>query len=462
MNARNDKDVEGGQGSAGPDTGLTAEEQAIFDGQREAPPAGGAAAQAGADQQQQGQQAGAQQGADQQQGGAAQGQQQVDQSQAGQVQQGTAQQGQQAAQDGAAQQGAQAGAAGQQADEEDTIEDDGTPKIDPATGLAKPPPRRVNWNKYDRMQQRAKKAEATAQEREQALVQAQIENAKVMERLTLLAEALGGGRAQQGQQQQQQEDKEPPEDDVFAHQAWLKRKTLRLESQLNDMMQGNQEQNADKQVISTYQSDAAMFSQQVPEFPMAYNFLLASRAMELSQLMFGKNPQTTQLTAAEMTELRDSIAQEERSLVTRAIQQRRSPSAVLYDLAKGRGFEQYMAQARAQQQGGQQQQQGGQQQQPAQQQAGQQGAAPPLQPQQQNGQQQPAQGQQQGQGAPSVTERLATLRNGQQAAQSLSQGVGVSTVQLTPQAIVDMSDADFAALYDSLTPAQQRSAMGGA
>jgi hypothetical protein len=423
--ARNDQSVEAAQQNAPasaqqPDNGLSPEENALLHKQDE--PAAGAQPGAAPGQQPDQQQA-------QQQPG-----QQPDPAQAG-----------------------AAPAAGQQAagsEEEDTIDDDGQPRLGP-DGQPKPPPRRVNYNKYERMQKRAQKAEQDLKALGEEITQGKISQAKLEERIALINEALLGRQGAAAQQQQQQnDDPEPDPNEIFEHTAWMRRQLAKTQQTLQQVMQGQQAETEDMRLVGTYQNDAATFAQQQPMFPAAYQFLLASRAVELGQLMFGKDFTTTQPTVKEMEELQDALANEERGLVAMAIKQGRSPSAALFSLARGRGFDQWVA---AQQQ---RQQQGQQQQQPQQN-----GQHPP----QQNGQHPPAQQQRapgiqpsQNGGAPSVTERLATLKSGMEAAQSLSNGVGVGSTAITPQSLAAMPDADFHALLDRMTPAQQKQALGGA
>jgi hypothetical protein len=154
------------------------------------------------------------------------------------------------------------------------------------------------------------------------------------ERLKLLAEALSP-QQQADERQAVREDPRPdPERDVFGYMAWQERRSQRLEQALAETQQAfvqhhNQinGERAAQQFISAYRQDAVNFARQTPDFREAYQYILADRDRELQEMGYTDPNQRLQIITAE-----------ERDLVTRNLQNRRSPAAAIYALAKGRGF----------------------------------------------------------------------------------------------------------------------------
>lgn len=434
----------GEQQNQQPDDGFTTEERAQFDAMQrdQAPPEGtgaGAGDQGGASagQQNQGQQ--------QQDGKGQAGTQQ--QKPAASADGSTAQAGQQGTQQQGGQQTAAAEAGGDEDDGDDDTAVTQSQKLGPD---GKPLPRKVNWGKFHRMQTRATAAESRVRELE-------TKGARVEERLAMINEALSGGQQagqQNGQQGQQQgEDKAPDrEKDPFAWMEWAERQMTRMAQGQQQVQQQTQQQNEDAALRTYYQRDAAALARTEPHWQNAYDWLVASRAVELAQIYFGKDltdQAAAPLTAEEATTIERHIRSDEQEYVRLAIKNKQSPAGRMLALAKSRGWR---APA-AQQQNGQQQQtngQGGQQQ--AQQTNGAGGG------QQTNGQgQQNGNGQQQGK--PSVTEQIAAVQRGVEASTSLSQGGGTPDSNLTIEKLANMPQHEFDAYMDRLTPARQRSVM---
>jgi len=179
------------------------------------------------------------------------------------------------------------------------------------------------------------KSEPSEADRYQAeLAQEREKRVRVEERLNLLAEALSP-QQQADERQAVREDPRPdPERDVFGYMAWQERRSERLERALqetqNALVQSHQQYQGDRaaqQFISTYRQDARNFARQNPDFAQAYQYILADRDRELKEMGYADPNQRLQIITAE-----------ERDLVTRNLQARKSPAAAIYALAKGRGF----------------------------------------------------------------------------------------------------------------------------
>jgi hypothetical protein len=179
-------------------------------------------------------------------------------------------------------------------------------------------------------------------------------------------------------------------------QAYAKIKAL--ESKVNETASQQQERENSRAMLSAYQNDAARFVREKPEFQHAYSYLFEGRHRELEAMGM-----------TDQAERNRFIANEERQIVSSAIQGRRSPAQMLYNLAVARGF-----------------------------------SHAPAAPQQNDAQ------------------RLEHLAKAQRVAgSSLSSAGGTSGEGLTPAALANMSEEEFATVAAKLGKAKLRQLMGG-
>lgn len=293
-------------------------------------------------------------------------------------------------------------------------------------------PRRVNFNKYARMEQRATEAEKRATELQEMFT-------RTDERLKLLNEALNGAGKRQQEKNEQQDPEPDPEKDIFGWVQWSRRQMTSMQQMLQQQGQREQASNEEVQVAETYKADARRFAsdpnnENGKHFGQAYNFLMNQRVAELALYHYGVEAMKddgsidkTKLTADQMRRVLADVAAEERELVTNNIKANKSPAAAIYQMARTRGFRP-----------------------PAPQQAGagagagaQNGAGTGKAPGGLDGSQ--------GRRVPNVADEIAGVRNRQAAAMSLSQGAGSPGQQaLTPERLANMSQAEFDDLMEQI------------
>lgn len=324
---------------------------------------------------------------------------------------------------------APAAAAEQPGEGEGEDDDDETDEADhgetDADGQPKPKhTRRVALGKHQRIV--GKKDEELKALRERVEQQA-IREAKINERLAIINEAL---TTPAGQQQQADPDPEPNPDDIFEHNAWLKRQLQRTNERIEQMATGQQERdqaaNQANQIRSFYLQDVQEVVRKEPAFIQAYNFLMNSRDAELEA--FG---------IADPNRRKHIIVSEEQELIRNAIQMRAqgiqaSAAETILRLAKLRGFTPQAAGANA-------------------------AAAAPgavaTQPAA-NGKA-PAQP-----STPSVTEEVERLRKAQNASRSLSDGGGGMAKTLDTASLLTLPDEEFADLVAKLPRERLKELMG--
>lgn len=324
-------------------------------------------------------------------------------------------------------------------DDDDEIEG-AAPKMG-ADGKPERDTRRVSFHKFKKTEEQLELTRAELAKRSE-------EAARVDERLKMINEALSVSPQQQARNEED-DPKPDPEQDILGYMRWQDRQLAKLGSKLGEYETERTETRAQAQLKNDYQDDARSFAQQEPSFGQAYNFLMMNRTAEIASYRFGKDlskaatDNNHKLTRAEFKEITDTVVAEERELVANAMQSNRSPAALLYSIARGRGFQ---PQAPAAQRGGQQAAQGGQQRIPgnlADTAASVAGGAPA-----------PA-----GSGV-NVAAEIAAIKNGQQAARSLSNGGGVPAGQLTRESLASMPMEQFEAVLASLSPDKQRELLG--
>lgn len=246
---------------------------------------------------------------------------------------------------------------------------------------------------------------------ESELQQARDLATKANERIAVFTELLQRSMTpeQQAQQQGEQEDVAPdPEKDIFAFVKWQSRQIEKLSTQLAERASKFDEHTADQQFRQSYYNDAIAFQQKTPDFRDAYSHLVRGRDAELQAL--GMDDPAAR---------KAHIAKEEREIAEAARKTNRSPSAVLYELARARGYAPRPAQ-------------------------------------------QPQQNQQQPNGQPDHMRKIEQIANGQRVAGNpLSNAGGSSGEGLTAEAFLNMNEEEYAAAISRLSPAQRRALLGG-
>ncbi len=227
--------------------------------------------------------------------------------------------------------------------------------------------------------------------------------ARVDERLALLNDIIGQseGKTPNGQQPAPQDEVAPdPETDIFAYVKWQAKQIEKLHGQLTGTTESISKQRAEETFRSSYVNDAQTFMKATPDFQDAYQHLVKGRDAELAAMGM-----------SDPAKRADIVAKEERALAAQALQEKRSPSQVLYNLARARGY-----------------------------------TAKPT-------QQQPD----------ANAQRVQQIARGQrEAGASLSNAGGSSgDGNLTAESLSNMSDADFSATMNRLSASQRRTLLGG-
>ena len=224
------------------------------------------------------------------------------------------------------------------------------------------------------------------------------------ERLRLLNEVM----APQPQQQATDEDPEPdPNEDIIAWANWSRRENGRLREAISQTQGVVQETNADTAMRNNYVADVQAFARETPDFGPAYNHLITVRAQNLATQGYSE------------AEIKKIIHNEEKSLVQSAMAKGKRPASVIYDMAKQWGWRSSAPAAQVD---------------PA--------AAAAA-----NGAQ-AAQAAPAAKAEPSVVDEIERIQRGQAAGKSLSDAGGAPN-DLTVEALANMSENEFTALYAS-------------
>jgi len=282
--------------------------------------------------------------------------------------------------------------------------------------------RRVPFREYKAVEDRAAAAEREPQ-------QMRVNNARVEERLNLLQQALQEPTPPEAEAQ-----KPDPEQDIFGYAKWLEDQLNAVAEKVNGYEQqittGQAEMERERQYFESLNTYAA----HKPDFTHAYNYLMRSRAAELVAREY---PQVTEDQLRGIVEgtiripqqVANSLRQEERDLYRSAFEGRRDPAADIYRLATMRGYrtpqapQQTTAPVTPPVTGL---------------------ATPPPVPARPAAPQAPT-------GTPTATDVVASIQRGQGAAMSLSNAGGVAAdTQLTPQMLAEMSEEQFANLFNEL------------
>jgi hypothetical protein len=319
---------------------------------------------------------------------------------------------------------------------------------------AQKPPKTVNYSKYQRELQRANTAREAA---ETAARKEREDRIKLTARVDLINEALAAQRqsAEQAAAAAQadpnalpenpfdEQDIDPAEDYAGAV-AQVNRRTRYQYDHQQQLQQTVQTSNDDRQLKDTFERDFRAYAS-TPEgkdLPAAYQFLKDSRLTEICITKFDKDPNDPNevFTPAEVQEMVNLFNQEEKWVVSNALTQKKSPAQAILKLARSRGFKPVPAPAP--------------QPRPA---PGARPAAPaarvpavvpraPAAP-----------------AAPTsedATAALAALRQNQEDGRSLSDGGGVPPGGLTAEMLLKLNDTEFGELVDSLNEHQLQALMG--
>lgn len=254
--------------------------------------------------------------------------------------------------------------------------------------------------------------------------------ARLDERFKLFQEAAGPDPATTATASKPKPDRET---DPFGYMAWLEERIESLAPQVEQVTTQANEQQAYTALTNTFRTDAREFGRASPDFlesapgaqDGAYHFLMKSRDAELQAAGYTDPAQRMQI-----------ITLDERDIVARALHARQTnpqapgPAAVLYGLAKARGWQGRAAAPPAPAPNG--------------------GAAPAANG---NGAAAPA--------APSITAQVEAIARNQAASRSLSNGGGAPVPQGIDLAkIASMTDAEYLEFKRGLTPAQQKEFAG--
>lgn len=360
---------------------------------------------------------------------------------------------------GAAAPPAAGGPAGGAVDADDDDESDTGLNAD---GTPKPPPKRVSYNKFKRLEDEKTKTAAELKAAQEANAKLTETQARLDERLKLINEALTTTPAQQATQD---DDPEPDkEKDIFAHNDWLARQLAKTQTQIKELTGNLQEtarvSQADQELASSYVADAQRLASTDPNFLPAYNYLMQVRIAQLANYHFGidmTDENAPELTAKQVSMIKSEIAREEKQLVSKAIASGKSPAGAVYAMAKMTGFRPAAPGAA-----------------PA---AGAapapNGAAPPTGAASTaaaavaaapaagkpaapvNGGAAPG-------AAPTVADEIRKIQQGQDAVLSLSAGGGAPAPTLDARKLADMPEEEFGKLLDQMSRGDLRRIMGGA
>lgn len=233
--------------------------------------------------------------------------------------------------------------------------------------------------------------------------------ARADERLTVLNQIIAAGETPQQTQTRQQQEAAPPdpETDIFGYVKWQADQIQKLTEQTQSFHQKQEQYRQSQELQTFYRNDALAYMQKVPDFKDAYQYVAQSYVNELAARGMNEDQIKSQLMA------------EEAGIVWQAKQRGVSPSQVIYDMAKARG---YRASSLTQ-------------------------PAPTTHEHTHT------------QTTPNAAEKLKTIAKAQAAMPNVSSSGG--SEGLTLEALANMSDDEFAAVERKLGKAKFRALLGG-
>jgi hypothetical protein len=238
---------------------------------------------------------------------------------------------------------------------------------------------------------------------EAELMSARERMARADERLAVLNDILSASESPAQEKKAEEAPPPDPETDIFGYVKWQAQKIQELEESRKQETTQREQARLASEVQNYYRNDAMNFMKEVPDFADAYNHVAQSFATELRAR--GLNDQ----------QIQQQLMSEEAQIAYQCKVRGTSPSRVIYEMAKARGYQGK-------------------------------GAAPITQ-----------------QAAPSeaAQKKIATMQQAQKASVSLS-GAGSSGGEgLTIEALANMSDDEFASVSARLGKHKMRQLLGG-
>ncbi|HXF55638.1 MAG TPA: hypothetical protein VNK52_16110 [Hyphomicrobiaceae bacterium] len=171
------------------------------------------------------------------------------------------------------------------------------------------------------------RARADAKAAKQRITELETTLAKGNERLAQLFERLAAPEPKAKEAEAKAEEKPDPEKNIFAYVRWLEKQVETTQKQLAEKTAAVGGQVSSMQAAQAFQADALAFTARQADFPKAYEFLRNQRIAELTIL----NGLTPEQAAQE-------VRKEAQSLAMSAFERGKSPAAILYDIAKARGY----------------------------------------------------------------------------------------------------------------------------
>ncbi len=181
-----------------------------------------------------------------------------------------------------------------------------------------------------RRQELGKELEKKTKESEERIAKVREEaaarEAKVNERLEILARAMQIAQAPPVQEEIPLYE-EDPVGYLKYHQEKQEREQRELKQTAEQQAEANRIQSEVNRVIGTYQSQCHRFAQEKPDFNAAYNYMVAFRRKEL-ELLGHTDPQKRE----------EAIVRDEFQLAAEAEKRGINPAVWIYELAKHRGY----------------------------------------------------------------------------------------------------------------------------
>jgi hypothetical protein len=257
------------------------------------------------------------------------------------------------------------------------------------------------FHRERKLRQAAEKQLAEYNER---LAREAAERARIDERLRIMTQAMEA--PQPGQPGQQETQVPNPDEDPFAYMRYLEGRIEQLSGGVQQVDQQFAAQQEYAQLKTAFVSDAQQYQTKQPDFLKAYTHLMQARDRELARLG-RQDPQ----------ERARIVQQEEQMIVSECLRQGRSPSELIYELAKDRGYST-----------------------PA-------PAAPAA----------PAAAAQK----PSAVAQVAAIKKGQESAKSLGSAAGGATQPLTADVLANMSEDEFERVVSKMSRSERAQYFGG-